>query len=66
MIPVINTLRNHSPKSNITWIIGKTEYPLVKSMKEVRFIIIDKSKNLKSIINLKNEIKGEVRENYLK
>ena len=59
MIPVIKTIQHNLPKSDITWIIGKTEYPLVKNMKEVRFIIIDKSKNLKSIINLKNEIKGE-------
>ena len=59
MIPVIKTIQHNSPKSDITWIIGKTEYPLVKSMKEVHFIIIDKSENLKSIINLKNEIKGK-------
>ena len=51
MIPVIKTIQHNLPKSDITWIIGKTEYPLVKNMKEVRFIIIDKSKNLKSIIN---------------
>ena len=35
MIPVINTLRNHSPESNITWIIGKTEYELVINIKDI-------------------------------
>ena len=43
MIPVIKTIQHNLPKSDITWIIGKTEYPLVKNMKGVRFIIIDKS-----------------------
>jgi len=43
MIPIINTLRNQSPKLNITWIINKTEYELVKNMRDINFIITDKS-----------------------
>ena len=42
MIPVINTLRNHSPESNITWIIGKTEYELVKNIIDIEFVVFDK------------------------
>ena len=60
MIPVIKTIQHNLPKSDITWIIGKTEYPLVKNMKGVRFIIIDKSKTIRSIINLKKEVKNGV------
>ena len=59
IIPIIKTIQQNLPKSDITWIIGKTEYHLVKNMKGVRFIIIDKNKNIKSIINLKREIEGE-------
>ena len=60
IIPIIKTIQHNLPKSDITWIIGKTEYPLVKNMKGVRFIIIDKSKTISSIINLKKEVKNRV------
>ena len=56
MIPIIKTIQHNLPQSNITWIIGKTEYQLVKNIKGVHFIIIDKEKTIKSIINLKKEI----------
>ena len=59
MIPIIKTIQYYLPKSDITWIIGKTEYPLVKNMKGVNFILIDKSKNIRSIINLWHEIKSK-------
>ena len=59
MIPVIKTIQQNLPKSDITWVIGKNEYQLVKSIKKIRFIIIDKNKTIQSILNLKNTIKGE-------
>ena len=58
MIPVINTLRNHSPKSNITWIIGKTEYGLVKNIKDIEFVVFDKKRSFKSIRHLMKSLKG--------
>ncbi len=64
MIPVINTLRNHSPESNITWIIGKTEYELVKNIKDIEFIVFDKNRSLNSIRLLKKSLKGR-RFNFL-
>ena len=64
MIPVINTLLNHSPESNITWIIGKTEYELVKNIKGIEFIVFDKNRSLDSIKILKKYLKGR-RFNFL-
>ncbi|MFL2559713.1 MAG: glycosyltransferase family 9 protein [Gammaproteobacteria bacterium] len=64
MIPVINTLRNHSPESNITWIIGKTEYELVKNIKDIEFIVFNKNRSLDSIRILKKSLKGR-RFNFL-
>ena len=58
MIPVINTLRNHSPKSNITWIIGKTEYGLVKNIKDIEFVVFDKKRSLESIRHLMKSLNG--------
>ena len=52
MLPIVNTLRSRSPMLDITWIINKTEYELVKNMPNIDFIVVDKSKMLKSIIRL--------------
>ncbi len=43
MIPIVNTIKNENPKINITWIINKTEYELVKNIKNVTFIVVDKT-----------------------
>ena len=52
MIPIIKTLQAHSPITNITWIIGKTEYQLVKNIKNIEFIVINKRKFIETIIVL--------------
>ena len=43
IIPIISTIRNVYPKSRISWVIGKTEYELVKNLKNIDFIIVDKN-----------------------
>ena len=40
MIPIVNTIKNENPKINITWIINKTEYELVKNIKNVTWLVI--------------------------
>ena len=50
MIPIIQTLKYYLPKANLTWIIGKTEYSLVKNIKNIEFVIIDKN-NLSSTMS---------------
>ena len=52
MIPVIKTLQKHSPMTDITWIIGKTEYSLVKNMRDIEFVVIDKKNIIQSIRDL--------------
>jgi heptosyltransferase I len=52
MIPVIKTLQTHSPMTNITWIIGKTEYHLVKNIKNIEFIVINKRSFIETIMIL--------------
>ncbi len=52
MIPIINILRNQSPKLDITWIINKTEYELVKNMKDINFVITDKTNIIRTVGNL--------------
>ena len=52
MIPIINAIKNENHRTDITWIINKTEYELVKNIKNVRFIVIDKKKLYRSIRQL--------------
>ena len=52
MIPIIKTLQIHSPMTNITWVIGKTEYHLVKNIENIEFIVINKRKFIETIMAL--------------
>ncbi|OUU80088.1 MAG: hypothetical protein CBC38_01445 [Gammaproteobacteria bacterium TMED78] len=57
IVPVILSIRKAWPKTRITWIIGKTEYGLMKGLEDVEFIIMDKSKGLKSYYDLNCQLK---------
>jgi len=56
MIPVIKTIQHNLPKSNITWVIGKIEYSLVKDIKGIEFIVIDKKRTFSSIREMKSKL----------
>tara|TARA_B100000029_G_C17561098_1_gene953400 strand:- start:334 stop:1263 length:930 start_codon:yes stop_codon:yes gene_type:complete len=65
MIPIIKTIQYYFPKTDITWIIGKTEYLLVKNMKRINFVIIDKKKNIRSILDMQKKIGNETFDIFL-
>ncbi len=54
IIPIISTIRSIYKKSRITWVIGKTEYQLVKNLENIDFIILDKNNTLDSLMNMRN------------
>jgi heptosyltransferase I len=41
-LPVVRTLQAHWPATHITWIIGRTEYGLLKDASGIEFITFDK------------------------
>ena len=57
----MRTLQNHWPSTKITWIIGKTEYQLVKAIDDVDFIIFDKSSGLSAYLDLHKQIKQHLK-----
>ncbi len=57
VLPTLRTLQSHWPSTKITWIIGKTEYQLVKAIDDVDFIIFDKSSGLSAYLDLHKQIK---------
>ena len=61
VLPTLRTLQEHWPATKITWIIGKSEYPMVKAINNVNFIIFDKSAGLSSYLELNKQIKQHLR-----
>ncbi len=58
IVPIISTIRNAYPQSKISWVIGKTEYQLVKNIRDIEFIVVDKSKTFDSIVELRSLFKN--------
>jgi len=42
-LPVLRSIQAAWPHCKITWIIGRTEYELIKTIEQVEFIVFDKS-----------------------
>jgi len=60
VLPTLRTLQKHWPQTKITWVIGKTEYQLVKAIEGVNFIIFDKSAGLSAYRDLNRQIKQQL------
>jgi heptosyltransferase I len=56
VLPTLRTLQQHWPKTEITWIIGKSEYQLVKDISDVHFIVFDKSAGFSAFRLLKKQL----------
>lgn len=61
VLPTLRTLQKHWPHTKITWIIGKTEYQLVKAIDDINFIIFDKSSGISAYLDLRKQIKQHLK-----
>ena len=64
VLPTLRTLQQHWPDTRICWIIGKTEYQLVKDIAGVDFIIFDKSTGLAGYRQLGTEVRKHLASNH--
>lgn len=55
-LPVIRTIQNHWPSTKITWIIGKTEYNLIKDIPDIDFIIFDKKAGFSEYLKIRSQL----------
>ena len=55
-LPVIRTLQSHWPETKLTWIIGKTEYELIKDIPDINFIVFDKKNGFKEYLNIRAQL----------
>ena len=58
ILPIIHTLKKEWPATKITWVIGKLEYQLVKSLPDVEFIQFNKAAGWRAYAQLRNDLKG--------
>lgn len=56
MLPVIATLQQQWPETEISWIIGSVEYQLVKSVTGVKFIVFNKKNGLREYKKLRSTL----------
>jgi len=52
ILPIISTLQKKYNNCDITWVIGKTEYQLVKELDDINFIVVDKNKTIDSLLGM--------------
>lgn len=57
-LPVLRTIQQQWPEAKITWIIGKTEYALMKGLKGFEFITFDKSDGLNAYKEVRHKLAG--------
>ena len=58
VLPTIRSIQAQWPQTKITWIIGKLEAQLVDAIKDIEFIVYDKSAGMAAYRQLKKELKG--------
>lgn len=56
-LPILRTIQHAWPETEITWIIGKTEYGLVYDIPDVNFIVFDKSEGLLAYKKIRQALK---------
>ena len=56
VVPVVNCLQRSWPNTKLTWIIGKPEASLVGDLPGVEFIIFDKSRGWRALLDLKKSL----------
>ena len=55
-LPVIRTIQAYWPQTKITWIIGKTEYELIRGISEINFIVFDKKAGIKEYLKVRSQL----------
>ncbi|CAD6364617.1 Lipopolysaccharide core heptosyltransferase RfaQ [Shewanella hafniensis] len=57
-VAMVQAIQRQYPELNITWVIGKLEYQLLKHLPGIEFVIFDKSQGWRSYFNLRKALKG--------
>ncbi len=58
-VAAVQAVQKRYPRLEITWIIGKVEYQLVKHLADIQFVIFDKSQGWRNFRDLKNTLAAQ-------
>lgn len=58
VLPVVAAIQKFWPQTQITWILGKLEYQLLKHLEDIEFIVFDKKRSVHSYQALKKKLTG--------
>lgn len=58
-VAMVQAIQRQKPQLQITWVLGKVEYQLLKHLKGVDFVIFDKSQGWRSYYQLRSELAGK-------
>ncbi len=57
-LPVLRTIQNTWPATRITWVIGKTEYGLMKGVEGIEFITFDKAEPRAGLAGIRRQLRA--------
>ncbi len=57
-LAVIRSIQSAWPHTQVTWIIGKLEYELLKGIDDVEFIIFDKAAGWRAYLDIRQQLQG--------
>ncbi len=55
-LAMVSLIQRKRPDIDITWVIGKVEYQLVKHLPNIRFVVFDKKAGKSALSKLKNDL----------
>ena len=58
VVPIVRTLNAYWPQTKVTWVIGKLESRLVGDVPGVEFVVFDKSKGWRGLMNVRSQLRG--------
>ena len=58
VLPVVRAIQSHWPDTKITWVCGAFESKLLANIKNVRFVLFDKSAGIKAYRSLWQSLRG--------
>ncbi|MGQ0800934.1 MAG: glycosyltransferase family 9 protein [Pseudomarimonas sp.] len=58
VVPLVRTLQQHWPSTQLTWIIGKLEHRLVGDLPGVEFVVFDKGRGRHAYLDLRRTLKA--------
>lgn len=56
-LPVVRTLQQSWPEARITWVIGKTEYGLIGDIRDIEFVVFDKTRGVRAFFDVQRSLR---------